>query len=664
MSERRRWWPLALLLLVPVLAFPGALPGPRVVSAHDHLTVHHAFQDAPGGRVHHPHLSDPALQFAALDRRVVSELRAGRVPLWNPDLYLGTDLLADGQSRVLSPVTLARVLLPEDAAQDVGVAFVLLWTGLGAALLAAALGLGPWAAAVAGAAAMTGPLPFVWLLHPHASTFAWLPWVLLAIEKRKGWAVALATFGLLCGGHPGTMVHAAMIASAWWLTRSRSVEVALGALVGALLSAPVLAPLAEAVQASATASARGHTPLLFRQLADLVRPHALGHPAKGTWSGPGSWADGQLHPGMVTLALAVFGSVKTKQGRALTLGWLACIGLAMAPLPGPVDHARLAQVGALLVALAAGFGAMALPGVRGRAPALALVLTSGLLPRGDDQRSLPADAHAPEPAAWTAVVRDAAGCGAEPGDCGRVLGLGWVLQPNTGALAGLRDVRGYDLPLHRDTWALMNTLQRPAKGPWFPVDALPPLPLLRQLGVRVVVTDPETTLPLDELALPTAPVRAWRVPDPLPRAWLAPRASVVPDQRAALDVLARGSAASPAVEGPLPVTSSLTDPAPVPVVEDGPARLVFTLPDGGGLLVTQTAWRPGWRARVDGQPATVVRVSGALCGVLVPPGARGAELFYRPDGWIHGQRLLLGGLAGLLLLLVTSPGRRRGRLTA
>ena len=126
-------------MLVLPLRFPGALPGPRVVSADDHLTVHHAFQDArAGGTVHHPHLSDPALQFKALQRRTVASLRRGEAPLWNPDLYAGAPLLADGQSMPASPVTWLRALLPEDLAQDLGVSWVLLWLGLGTALLAAA----------------------------------------------------------------------------------------------------------------------------------------------------------------------------------------------------------------------------------------------------------------------------------------------------------------------------------------------------------------------------------------------------------------------------------------------------------------------------------------------------------------------------------------------
>jgi Predicted membrane protein len=93
----------------------------------------------------------------------------------------------------------------------------------------------------------------------------------------------------------------------------------------------------------------------------------------------------------------------------------------------------------------------------------------------------------------------------------------------------------------------------------------------------------------------------------------------------------------------------------------GPAKLDLALSGDGGLLVTQTAWRAGWRARVDGRPATVLRVGGAMCGVVVPPASTTVTLYYRPDGWIRGQQIFVAGMAAWLLL-VTLAARRRGSL--
>ncbi|MCK6519404.1 hypothetical protein L6R46_30600 [Myxococcota bacterium] len=49
----------AIALIAALAARPQLLLGP--VSADDHLSVHHAFQSEPGGRVRHPQLSDPAV---------------------------------------------------------------------------------------------------------------------------------------------------------------------------------------------------------------------------------------------------------------------------------------------------------------------------------------------------------------------------------------------------------------------------------------------------------------------------------------------------------------------------------------------------------------------------------------------------------------------------
>lgn len=652
--------PLLVLPLALCLLFPGALPGPRVVSADDHLSVHPLFQGAEGGgAVRHPHLSDPALQFKALQRRTVAALRRGEAPLWNPDLYGGAPLLADAQSAPLSVPTLLRVALPESTAQDLGVAWVLLWLGAGTAGLLAALGCGPAAAAAGGAAAMLGPFPQVWLLHPHAATFAWLPWIVWGLERRSAVWVALATAGLLAGGHPGTAVHCGMLVALWCAWRRPGVGTLAGLGVGALLAAPLWMPLLELAQRSTTAAARVAVPLEPRQLLDLLWPGALGHPAEGTWEGPGSWADGQLHPGLGTMALALL-ALGRRPGRVLAGTWVVLVGLSLVALPGPVAHGRLGSEAAWLLAVAAGLGVQALAAHPGRqAVAVVAVLVTGLGARSADQASLPAADHDPRPARWVGSLR-AAVCAPQ---CARVLGLGWAGQPNTLALAGLADVRGYDLPVSRDTKRLMEALNPRPRGPWYPVDALPPVPLLRFLGVGAVLVAPSDE-PLEALAplpLPDAPVQAYAVPDPAPLSWLAPAPRRIDDPVVALQQVAADPDAQrqPPVEGPVPPQGQ--GPAvPLSVEWIGDSRLSVGLPPGSrGLAVVQQAWAPGWRAAVDGTPRGVRRVGGVWLGVPVQPGEKTLELRYRPQGWILGIRLGVLGVLGLFGAAVCVAWRRR-----
>ena len=132
---------------------------------------------------------------------------------------------------------------------------------------------------------------------------------------------------------------------------------------------------------------------------------------------------------------------------------------------------------------------------------------------------------------------------------------------------------------------------------------------------------------------------------------------VVPDARASLAALAAGDSDRPPVEAPLVLPEGSTSAAVTALVHDGAARLQFTVP-GPGLLVVNESWRAGWRARVDGGPAPVHRVGGAMLGVVVPADAGTVELYFRPDGWIHGQRWFLVGAVGLLALLGLSLRRR------
>jgi len=80
--------------------------------------------------------------------------------------------------------------------------------------------------------------------------------------------------------------------------------------------------------------------------------------------------------------------------------------------------------------------------------------------------------------------------------------------------------------------------------------------------------------------------------------------------------------------------------------------------EGPGWLVTTQPWYPGWTARVDGAPAAVEAVDGALVGVQLPPGEHAITLDYRPAGLERG--LLISGAVGLVLLVSWWSDRRGG----
>jgi uncharacterized membrane protein YfhO len=82
--------------------------------------------------------------------------------------------------------------------------------------------------------------------------------------------------------------------------------------------------------------------------------------------------------------------------------------------------------------------------------------------------------------------------------------------------------------------------------------------------------------------------------------------------------------------------------------------------DAPGLVVVVDAWDPGWRARVDGRPAEVLRANGAFRAVAAPAGRHVVEMRYRP--WPVALGLALSGL-GLVALLGGALALARRGLT-
>lgn len=76
------------------------------------------------------------------------------------------------------------------------------------------------------------------------------------------------------------------------------------------------------------------------------------------------------------------------------------------------------------------------------------------------------------------------------------------------------------------------------------------------------------------------------------------------------------------------------------------------------VLVLPQAWLPGWKARIDGQPAPVIRVGGALLGVeMDPTGPHHVEVFYRPTADLIGVGI--SGLTTLVLIAYAIASRPR-----
>ena len=78
------------------------------------------------------------------------------------------------------------------------------------------------------------------------------------------------------------------------------------------------------------------------------------------------------------------------------------------------------------------------------------------------------------------------------------------------------------------------------------------------------------------------------------------------------------------------------------------------------LLVVSQNFADGWTAEVDGGPAAIVPVDGALMGVFVPPGQHTVTLDYLPRTFLAGGAVTGVALVAAALTVVMPAWRRRG----
>ena len=167
-------------------------------------------------------------------------------------------------------------------------------------------------------------------------------------------------------------------------------------------------------------------------------------------------------------------------------------------------------------------------------------------------------------------------------------------------------------------------------------------------------------------------VYLWKMPGDNPAAWVTPALVRASDEQALSTVLdprfdVRTVAVFDSASGVASVVLTAM-PAPLPLTVKATAwepgkislRLSAPAPAGSALMVSENYY-PGWRATVNGQPATIARADVSLIGVPLTAGATTVELRFASDTVATGKRMtLVGLLLGLSWLVFGAlAGRRR-----
>ncbi len=284
-------------LLPQAVLFAPSLLGQKLLLPLDVLTqdrYYYSPETTPQGlRAVDLDVNDPVVDFEHRRRFAARELRAGRLPLWRPEIFAGKPFARFGK---YSPFFLIYVLFPS--------AYSLVWIQLLKALVAGcgaylflrrALAVSFWPAAVA---AWCWPLSgscLLWLQFPNSSIYPFFPWMLLACQQAvlrlRSWGVpllALTTTFCLVSGAPdvaGQAMLAAGLCGLWWLVPGRRraglAALTLGFGLGILLAAAYLLPLYAYQQTSRRAQLRAEgleerAPVGIAALPQVVFPAIYG----------------------------------------------------------------------------------------------------------------------------------------------------------------------------------------------------------------------------------------------------------------------------------------------------------------------------------------------------------------------------------------------------
>ncbi|MCL4267138.1 MAG: YfhO family protein [Anaerolineae bacterium] len=225
-----------------------------------------------------------------------------------------------------------------------------------------------------------------------------------------------------------------------------------------------------------------------------------------------------------------------------------------------------------------------------------------------------------------------------------------LFHANLGELYGLQDIRGLS-PLQ---WQVANRF-----------NSLPRLTRWRLLHVTHVLDTAPVEPGMVEIASFTESVLPgekrhaflFRIPDPLPRAWMSYQPRLFPDAEAAWQAMKEPTfdpATQVMLSAALPDLETITTADPIPqVTATQPApnlRQIQVQTAVPGILVISEWAQPGWQATVNGTAVPLLTVNYGLQGLLLPAGSHEIELRYQLPGLRAG--LLVTAVTLLLICLL------------
>ena len=325
----------------------------------------------------------------------------------------------------------------------------------------------------------------------------------------------------------------------------------------------------------------------------------------------------------------------------------------------------------LLVALAAGAGYLASRRAEGAArffPGLLICLTLVelvALGRGYNTAVREADILSAAPAVDFMKSRET-----QPF---RILTTDGFFYPNFGAVYGISDVAGYDVPVYQR----YSDLYLGQGGPSFggQIDSRqqwdPSWPLVDFLNVKYVVSPRELPAEKFQKVYRVKNLNIYQNLRVLPRAFLVYDFEVVADRKANLERVLKGGVdlgKKVILEvAPLPAlapeqASAAAGRAGISWLKYGTDQVTLQVDsEKSGILVLSDLFTPDWKAAIDGKEAGIYRANYSYRALSLPAGKHVVSFRYAPLSYQIGAALTLAGcLAFALTCLSLIRGRKLG----
>lgn len=240
----------------------------------------------------------------------------------------------------------------------------------------------------------------------------------------------------------------------------------------------------------------------------------------------------------------------------------------------------------------------------------------------------------------------------KPGQPFRIAGLNYTLIPDTAALYGLEDVRGYEAMTFERLAATFSLWSTPQPVSFNVITDLSK-PFLSFLNVRYAIVTINDPAPDGwRLVLQDRNSRLLENTRALPRAFIPRRVRY--EKSSVPILLGMGQATDFSdlawITVPhYPPHEIANGPGQLSLNRDGFTYEIDALMDRDGWVVVSDSKWPGWRAYLDGKRVETHYANHAFIGVFVPQGTHRVTLTYVPEAFTRGRNLTLATLAAIAL---------------